>query len=316
MTNISNIPHDHYDKKIPGNIRPGRVKHQYTMPAKNFQPGYKISNRIKNHIVESTTRNTNQSIKFQDFRVAINTQQKTLALKFAYFINNQYIDPAADKNFNLQIEVLANHAHFILTEGVYDNLEIELTSAVEKFSRLVFNFVQKHSSNLENLAIKEPLLSELFKESGQQILGSLGTIISIIHAKGKYKNHSPEMSLYKKQTSGQKNHIPGFEIQKNDLDIQFKVNNPPLYLTQEIQHPQGFLQKLFGTNFILPELTFLNHLWHTITQNHLITTLRQQIGGLAWTNLSDPVNAKKRTTIRTAILVIVIIILLVIVIYG
>ncbi|HPG37840.1 MAG TPA: hypothetical protein PLP19_07460 [bacterium] len=315
MTNISKIPHDRYDKRIPTHISHGPDLH-HNAPVKRLQTSYHISKGIKSHIVDTATKNTNQSIKFEDIRISINTHHKTLSLKLAYYINRQFLEPMAAKNYNFKVEVLTNGVRYHQSEGIFENLETELTGAAERLSKTLLDFAQKKSLDLDNIVIKDSMFAALLDENGDGILQPLGTIIAIIHARGKYKNHPPEVSLYKKQVNGQKNHIPGFEIEKKNPDMQFKIITVPYSATPETEQDIGINPKLTGSGVQLPGYNFLHFIMQKLSPENLITVLRQQLGGLLWTDTVDPYTAKKRTRLSMLLLVIVIIILLVVVIYG
>jgi len=296
MLNVSNISPDRYDKKTPNFLKNNiQNKHLLNSGKTKIDPDYHISRKIQQHILSASKKNSNQSIKFLDSNLYINTRAKYLTLQLSFIINNQLFNPKEKYKQNYKFHFTIHLATFTETEGVFENLDKELFLDITRITKIISEHAQKKSMHILEYGLNKSLLKEIMDTDNDQFLNYITNIISIINAKGKYLKTKPETGGYTKKSTDQKNHIPFFKFEKKDIKIKLHIEQPP-FLTQDekISPPpkesfnffKNFLSKIVANRQNMNSVNN-NTFENSILNNPVLQSIKSQLSGLAQGDFSS-----------------------------
>ena len=296
MLNVSNISPDHYDKKKPGFLRDDfQNNHFLNSDNEKINPDFIISRKIQQHILTTSQKLSNYSIKFLDSNLYINTRAKYLILQLSFIINNQLFNPNAKYKQNFKFNFTIQLATYAETEGVFENLEKELFVAITRITKIISEHAQKKSIPILEYGMDKSLLKEIIDTNKDQFLNYITNIISIINAKGKYQKFKPETGGYAKKITQQKNHIPSFKFKKQDIDINLQIEKPQIFIQDEKNPPppkesfnifKNFLGKIAANRQDINSAnnnTFAN----SILNIPVLQSIKCQLSGLAHGDFSS-----------------------------
>ncbi|MBN2410826.1 hypothetical protein JXQ31_03975 [candidate division KSB1 bacterium] len=225
---------DHYDKKVPENLKFNYNNKQLLNPVyDNPHPDYFISRELKQHILSDPKINVSQNIKILDSNLHINTFLNILKLQLSFIINHKLLDPKSKSEQNYKFDVDINLVNYRQEEGVIENMDQELFTSIKKIAQMIYDHVPANKLfRISDSELSHSIL-ELIHDDGNQFLNYITAIISIINVKGKYQKAELKTGGYEKKSIHQKNHIPLFKIEKQDVKITLKIQDPLILIRND-----------------------------------------------------------------------------------
>jgi len=301
---------DRYDKKKPGNL----LQKQLINPVyENPHPDYFISNELKHHILSGIKISANQKIKIFESNLNINTYLKILKLQLSFIINNRLLDPKSKNKRNYKFIFDISLVNYRQKEGIFENLEEDLYWSIKKIAQMIYEHAPKKLLDLSDYNNSYAVLNKVLNYKSEQFLNYISALISIINAKGKYEQVELNATGYKKNLDQEKSHIPYFKIEKQDLKIKLRIQDPHKITPEEKVPPResGSPKNNSNQENIKGRNVYNSSGKNSFSNGSVHFSLKKQAGGLAYRAFSLVTSANRIVSLSIIFVLVTILVLLI-----